>query len=364
MPSSDRRIAANRANALKSTGPRTDEGKEITRANALKHGLSSLVVVPGEEQGAVAARVEWLQDAMAPEGDPMTLILARQVAFLSVQAERAFRYQTAVAAERTRTAQADHDEQRKAAADQLFGYLGCEPLTNHRRLMATVEGVDVLIGHLEDLDRAARPGGPRWEQDHATRLDFATGHFPGMTPNSRAQALTDVILYDRDTGLDAAEVPGTDRAARAAWALAQLHLLIVAAIEHLRAHRPTLDPTHHAASRATAPDRAVMSFDKEAQLAQRYQFAALRLMLRADNQIRARRRDLARQASPAEQVAATVEAATMPDLPSMPTTLASFCRALEEPVRGVDASKITIGKAPVPPPIAPSSTPQRPRPAP
>lgn len=35
---SDRRLAANRANAQKSTGPRTEAGKEYSRLNAVKHG--------------------------------------------------------------------------------------------------------------------------------------------------------------------------------------------------------------------------------------------------------------------------------------------------------------------------------------
>ena len=35
------RAAINRGNAQKSTGPRTEAGKSIARANALKHGLSS-----------------------------------------------------------------------------------------------------------------------------------------------------------------------------------------------------------------------------------------------------------------------------------------------------------------------------------
>ena len=39
-------VAANRANALKSTGPKTDEGKEISRANAYKHGMTAVVVIP------------------------------------------------------------------------------------------------------------------------------------------------------------------------------------------------------------------------------------------------------------------------------------------------------------------------------
>jgi hypothetical protein len=34
-----KQIAANRRNALKSTGPRTDRGKAFTRLNSLRHGL-------------------------------------------------------------------------------------------------------------------------------------------------------------------------------------------------------------------------------------------------------------------------------------------------------------------------------------
>ena len=43
-------IAANRANAQKSTGPRTPEGKSASRFNSLKHGLDAAsVVIPGED---------------------------------------------------------------------------------------------------------------------------------------------------------------------------------------------------------------------------------------------------------------------------------------------------------------------------
>ena len=40
-----RQIEANRRNALKSTGPRTDAGKRAARCNALRHGLMAETVI-------------------------------------------------------------------------------------------------------------------------------------------------------------------------------------------------------------------------------------------------------------------------------------------------------------------------------
>ena len=51
QPPSQRKLDANRANAGKSTGPRTPEGKAASRNNAFKHGMySRSVVAPGEDQ--------------------------------------------------------------------------------------------------------------------------------------------------------------------------------------------------------------------------------------------------------------------------------------------------------------------------
>jgi hypothetical protein len=42
-----RQFQANRLNALKSTGPRTEEGKRTSRRNALRHGLTAETVIDG-----------------------------------------------------------------------------------------------------------------------------------------------------------------------------------------------------------------------------------------------------------------------------------------------------------------------------
>ena len=51
-------INANRANAQKSTGPRSAEGKSASRFNALKHGIDAAsIVIPGEDPAGYDALV-------------------------------------------------------------------------------------------------------------------------------------------------------------------------------------------------------------------------------------------------------------------------------------------------------------------
>lgn len=47
--SSFRRIAANRRNASKSTGPRSEEGKQRSRSNAVRHGLTAETIIAALE---------------------------------------------------------------------------------------------------------------------------------------------------------------------------------------------------------------------------------------------------------------------------------------------------------------------------
>jgi hypothetical protein len=46
-----RQIEANRRNALKSTGPKSEEGKQASRCNALRHGLTAETIVGSLEDG-------------------------------------------------------------------------------------------------------------------------------------------------------------------------------------------------------------------------------------------------------------------------------------------------------------------------
>ena len=68
MPTSEARILANRANSLKSCGPRTAQGRERSSRNSLKHGLTGSGAVVHEQDAAeVEARNQALQAELAPK---------------------------------------------------------------------------------------------------------------------------------------------------------------------------------------------------------------------------------------------------------------------------------------------------------
>ena len=76
---SERRIVANRQNALRSTGPRTPEGKMNASKNASKHGiLSREVLLPGEDGAALEALQENLIVDLAPVGE-LEMVLVDQI---------------------------------------------------------------------------------------------------------------------------------------------------------------------------------------------------------------------------------------------------------------------------------------------
>ena len=68
-------LEANRRNAQQSTGPRTEEGKRTSSLNALRHGLTSrIVVLPTEDLAAYKTfSAEFLLDlaplSVSPNGD-------------------------------------------------------------------------------------------------------------------------------------------------------------------------------------------------------------------------------------------------------------------------------------------------------
>jgi hypothetical protein len=90
---SNTKLLANRLNALKSTGPRTAEGKAAISQNAVKHGLSAeRDVITSENQANFDLYRRQLLDELSPVS-PMESILAERIVTLSWRLKRAGRFQ-------------------------------------------------------------------------------------------------------------------------------------------------------------------------------------------------------------------------------------------------------------------------------
>ena len=87
-------IKANRNNAKKSTGPRTEEGKNRVAKNALKHGLLARdTVLPGEDPADFDSQLSALEADIQP-GNSLEFELVRQIADAQWRMRRLTRLET------------------------------------------------------------------------------------------------------------------------------------------------------------------------------------------------------------------------------------------------------------------------------
>src|SRR5262249_13470224 len=91
--SSEKQIAANRANARRSTGPNTSGGKARSRMNAWKHGLrAEKVVIAGEDVEDLQAIQRAIWEEHQPEPGMESLLVERLAHYAwRMRATRRFR---------------------------------------------------------------------------------------------------------------------------------------------------------------------------------------------------------------------------------------------------------------------------------
>ena len=167
MACSEAQMAANQANARRSTGPVSDRGKQISRSNSLKHGLTGEGVVLAAQHEAEVDRLEAAFAADFRPQSPVGKVMIRKMAIVAVRADRSTDQENAAIARNVRNAIGDFDESRYDKADALFDALQQDPRGNLRKLKRMPEGVDRLIAAWidlrDDLTREGRgsPGPPR-----------------------------------------------------------------------------------------------------------------------------------------------------------------------------------------------------------
>ncbi len=142
---SERKRAANRSNAQKSTGPRTEAGKAQSRRNALKHGLCAVVIaVPDEDPALFDARLELWDRELNPAGLDSSRYLVTMAVRHSVQLDRCDLAHTARIADLARNADAAHREARSKEVEELARMLKDDNDIAVRRLKSFPEGCEYL----------------------------------------------------------------------------------------------------------------------------------------------------------------------------------------------------------------------------
>jgi hypothetical protein len=184
---SETKTTANRANAKRSTGPKTAKGKAMAKLNAVAHGLRSVVpVIPGERAEDWDAHRAGTVAALAPAGTLETE-LAERVALLTWRLRRVVTYETAVTADRIREAEA-RARGEEDTADHPLAALPSYRALAPRTYAAVRKELDAARANATSFEQfrdrfLALPGLPA---DHPldggeafTLLREATGYTPG-----------------------------------------------------------------------------------------------------------------------------------------------------------------------------------------
>ena len=161
MSCSPAQMAANRRNALKSTGPTTAAGKATARLNAFQHGMAGagLVIGPGEDVALIERRTRAFLHEYAVEGESGE-ILARRAAVLSVRMGRAMAHELIKVAGDVAAARDQFDADRQAAIEGWIEALNTDddPRAALDELSETLEGQAHLIGAWIELRDRVKAG--------------------------------------------------------------------------------------------------------------------------------------------------------------------------------------------------------------
>ncbi len=182
---SEARRAANRRNALHSTGPRTAEGKEQSRANALKHGLCAAVVV-AEDPEAVRRRADDWSRALKPQNSFHSW-LVDDLAVLSLRIDRSEQIERQLRNRHSLRAEVSWDDDRRLDAETLGKTIGRSPGKVVESLRRTPQGCEWLMTRWAMLAHSADVKGI-WTDDQArlafdllgTPPEFREGQKPGV----------------------------------------------------------------------------------------------------------------------------------------------------------------------------------------
>jgi len=183
-----RQIEANRDNALKSTGPKTEEGKQRSRRNALRHGFTAETVIePLESRDEYRAFEAAILSEYLPQ-TPVEQELVRRLASLFWRLRRATSIETGLLWMQSEILQAFRSSRQKVETREegarrcgetgpelrqeiVADNGGDECVAEHCRAFLTSPSRDIALSYLrlanlnnEPIDRLSRYEGGLWRQ--------------------------------------------------------------------------------------------------------------------------------------------------------------------------------------------------------
>ena len=186
--SSERKIEANRRNAARSTGPKSEEGKQKSRRNGWKHGMAAVVIVPAEETAALDASIaEWTAQ-IGPDG-LTEASLVHQMAAADVRMKRCATIAENAMDGDAREAVRRWEARRQHAARRKAQDLKKRPAEIVADLEATSYGCDWMIRQWRNLETRLR-NGQGWDRD---QLDVAL-NLLGINCISAPTAIGDPLI--------------------------------------------------------------------------------------------------------------------------------------------------------------------------
>jgi hypothetical protein len=138
-------VAANKRNAIRSTGPKTAQGKSRSSGNAVRHGFrSELAVLPFEQAEAWERHRDGVTRSLTPVGT-LEEVLALRVALCLWRLQRVAVYEAAIA---TAAIEATSDEiERHECGDPITVVLSASA-ADFRKLDQVEEELEMVRGHL------------------------------------------------------------------------------------------------------------------------------------------------------------------------------------------------------------------------
>ena len=335
MVCSPARLAANRENAKRSSGPSL-QGRLRSRLNALKHGLTGAgIALPNEDVAEIARRSNALHDELKPNSEVARLLVGR-MAFLAVRLDRCQRHDTAMLSRRVRFAEAEFDEARLGQVKAFVAEIDRDPASSVRGLRAMPEGVAWMVENLDKLRQdLTHEDETVWGMTQCANLHALMG-----LPNLDGRVTRYRVLSDTGRGffghLKPGDCEGLSDEEKVRWARRELLAIIDHEIARLQEVRESLDLETIELDRAEAVDRALFDPSKEATLARKYEAATERGLYRALRELEELKKldDLIEGPEAEDHLEVSPEPEGAPEPPSRPRgSLASFFQTALAPFR-------------------------------